>query len=602
MNTNAILQSAVKNEAAYPVSDYFTEQGAALATDRIERIRSNWRFYLGDQAKFDDPRPDGSSNVMYNYVRCIIDKSIRWLANPKWSITALPGNERTAEFYETIWQRNQKRLLFRQMAIQGGISGDSYVWVGVNKSKKSGEKGADTDVLRLRSLNSANVHPVIDPMDPTRMLYCVIQYPVHLRQKDMFRGTNIKDPAGTFPLAVYTQVILPDVIYEYVNDTLVGQTANVGFVNIVHVPNLVMGGASFGRDEANDLKKINLSINHVATDLKQIVSYYASPLTLVYGVGLGDIARQKNTVWSNIPVESRIESLEQKADLAGSLMVMEGLVQQMHELGNTPRGSLSSEQVVSNVSEAALRVFFMPLLEVLEEKYDTYGDGVNRINKMIGAFVEKWDFDLKKIAGKRVNPLLTSETFVKFSSPIPKDATELINAVTMKVKARLQSRASALRDLGTENPENEALEIISDIAEEMYETYQSGQAALGVPVSYSGVAVGSLGKLSGAKKELEDIAKLIQSTESVETLVDTYQQSLVAAGVEIPSPETGGETSQPSPTGETPPNPEGEGEAPQKSVAGKVLEVLQQLDQTTQNLTAEEKSRIVTMVRHKLER
>jgi len=587
------LTQALKSEAAFPVSDYFTVQGSKLATNRMVRIRNNWKFYLGDHERFDNTRKSGAQNILYNYVRCVVDKSVRWLANPPWRIVSAPGNERLAEFYETIWAKNQKRLLFRDIAIQGAVSGDAFVWVGVTEER--GEGGKLVKKLRLKVLNSTNTHPVIDPDDPTRMLYCVVQYPIYLGQGRQYRGQVVADPLDRRDnMALYTAIITPNQVYEYINDSLVEEKLGVGFVPIAHIPNLMMGGASFGRDEVNDLKQINLSINSVATDLKEIVNYYASPITVAYGVTMGDVARGAGMIWSGLPSpqEARIESLEQKADLNGSLAVLDGLVQQMHELSNIPRGSLASDQAITNVSEAALRVFFMPLLEVLEEKYDTYGEGVNRINKMVARVIRReFKIDVASLVGAEVNPVLALETRGEFMSPIPKDTRELMQAVSEKLQNKLISRADALRKLGEAHPEYAAMEILSDMAEDLFLSYQRGRASMGIPVSFSALALGSLGKMSGAKKELAEIENLVQTSDRTESLVDLHQRQMVQAEV---SPDQPSEPSDPDNLAPATPN---------RDMAGKIADSLQQIEEVldTSTLADAERQKILTLIRQRIE-
>jgi len=525
-NRDLLFQNALDENGAYPVSNYFTPQAASLATARIHRVRENWDFYLGRQKEFHKMDPDREKRkTIHNYVRAIVNKSVRWVSNPAWRIVSQTGNEALAELFEGVWKRNQKELLLHHIAMQSSITGDAFVWVGLTGPKEN-------QTLRIRALDSGQVHVVLNPEDTTQIVTAVIQYPIVLSTKSA-SAKKVKDRAKKFPQALFTMVVTRSRIEEYINDTKIADYPGLGYIPLVHIPNLLMGGSGLGQDEVTPVKSLNLSVNEVSTNLKTIIDYYAEPITLVYGHVLADIARGSGQIWSGLSQDARVESLEQKADLQGAATVLDGLTRSLHETSNIPLGSLSSEHPITNVSEAALRVYFMPLMEVIEEKQQILSDGVNRINKKILTICHKsLNVEiLDTLEQNDENPLLRAETRAQFTSPIPKDVDEHITAIERKLRMKIMSQSQALRETNTDNFQQVAMDILSDMALEMYTQYQSGQAAMGNPTSYAGLAVGSLGKMSGAKKELESINKLLDNTEDAELLVDLLDRKTSESSV-----------------------------------------------------------------------
>ncbi len=504
-----MLRDALEGKALFPVNELYSQEGLEMSRARMARIRDNWQFFLNHHRSQDVPEK-GERALVRNLTRAMVNKSRRWLTNPGWKIVSHDGNEGLVDFYESIWKANRKETLFTRMGLQGAISGDVFVWVGV---KRKGER----DYLCLRCLDSMHCHPVFDPSDPDRMIQLLYQRPVLVSES---MKSFVPD---TYPWAVQSTVITESETFLYYNEKEVQREDNLlGFVNVVHIPNTPCSASSFGQDEVSVIKDLNLTTNEVLSNLNSIVSYYAAPLTLMFGHTLGDIQRSGKQVWSGLKTDARVESLEQNADLAGAMTVADSMVEGMHEVSNVPAGSLTSRHSLSNVSEAALRVYFMPMLELLTEKHSTYGAGISAINEMIRRVCKHYPpyADPDELA-KHDDPFCRFETWVDWNSPIPKDKQDEANEFNMRIANRTISRAEVIRRTAEDaDPRRLAKEILQDMAQDMYTDQQRGMGALGVPVSYAGLAVGSLGDLSKERFNLDELSKTMQNLGLLESLLD----------------------------------------------------------------------------------
>lgn len=445
-----------------PLRDYMPEEILELTNNRINRIHRNWRYYLGKQ--FDQTNDDGQEKVVINYSKKFVDKSNAflfgkgWLVSVPWAETDAKAARTVVDELDRVWKENKKDILSNEMGQQGGVTGDVFVQVTyVDKIPDPKNKGEFLELtkkderrgVKLSIVNSLYAHPIYDSTDKRKLKAVIIQFPV-------FEPIIVDGNKQGKKVHVFTQLVTDEEVVEWMDKIETNRMKNVlGEINIVHIPNTVISGATFGFADIDGFVALQDHFNTKNTDVSDIIDYHAGPITILYGVRASELQKGANRVWSGFPKDAKVENLELQGDLKASQDFIKSVKTYMHELAGIPEFTLGKELAISNTSAVALHTLYMPLIELTNTKRATYGDGIERINRLILKYLEiKEDLVLPNERGKY-------RTEIKFADPLPKDRLIELNMISMELDKRLESRKGALMRLGYD-PDKKMAEILND--------------------------------------------------------------------------------------------------------------------------------------------
>ena len=127
---------------------------------------------------------------------------------------------------------------------------------------------------------------------------------------------------------------------------------------------------------------LNDSVNKVASDIKQILRYHASPRTIGKGVSAKDVETTSIDSFFTIPKEADVFNLEMQSDLVSSLRFYEMLREAHAAEMRVVRvgGGLDTYKGITNFG---LRIAFMAMLTQNEQLHRNYDKGILGITRRL---------------------------------------------------------------------------------------------------------------------------------------------------------------------------------------------------------------------------
>jgi hypothetical protein len=434
---------------------------------RLTRYANSWAFYLGHHWAF--KREAGEPAVTINYVGALS----RYLNNFCFGRGVQFG---VAEKYEhivpalldRIWNvDNEKQSVLYQMAENGGVSGDCFVKVAYEAPWINSVGTYHPGRVRLLPLNSAQCFPEYHPHDRDRLLRLKIKY--------KFWGTSLE---GTRQVYTYTEIITDEWIEEYVNDELLDARANpLGTIPVIHIPNVPVSGSPWGLSDIVDLIPLNREFNEQATNISDIISYHAAPVTIVTGAKVSNLEKGPKKIWGGLPKDASVFNLENGVDLQWPIEYLNFLKRSMHELSGVPESALGQMQPISNTSGVALAIMYLPTVQKSKIKHEQYGFGIKRINSLAlqTLFIYEPDTLLYNpdsegiITDPETQPLILDsadpqiyQVTCEWPQPLPVDVLVKLNEIQAKMALGLESRRGALRELGEEFVDEKLEELYNE--------------------------------------------------------------------------------------------------------------------------------------------
>jgi hypothetical protein len=295
---------------------------------------------------------------------------------------------------------------------------------------------------------------------------------------------------GTRQVFTYVELMTDEMIEEYINDELIDARPNpLGEIPVAYCPNQVVASSPWGLSDVQDIIPLNREYNEKATEISDIINYYAAPVTVITGAKASGLERGPNKVWAVPSKDAKIENLELNLNFAGPLGYMELIKQAMHEITGVPVSALGQMQPISNTSGTALTVQYQPLMLKHERKQTIYSGMFEHVNALIvkHSFLFRPEtcaynplvatVPPKPNQYEELNPLdpASFRTYVDWPSPMPMDVLVKINEIQAKMAMGLESKLGALRELGTQFPEQKMREIFEELLED---TKQQGALTL----------------------------------------------------------------------------------------------------------------------------
>ncbi|MBD0734052.1 hypothetical protein BGM09_01075 [Streptomyces sp. CBMA29] len=433
----------------------------------MTRYANAFAFYLGHHWAY--KREAGEPAVTINYVGALsrylnnfcFGRGVQFAVEEKYEHI-------TPSLLDRIWNTdNDKQTVLWQMAENGGVTGDSFVKVAYEGPWVDSINVYHPGRVRILPLNSAQVFPEYHPHDRDRLLRVKIRY--------KFWGTSLE---GTRQVYTYTEIITDSWIEEYVNDELLDARENpAGEIPVVHIPNVSVSGSPWGLSDITDLIPLNREFNEQATNISDIISYHAAPVTIITGAKASNLEKGPRKIWGGLPKDSQVFNLENGVDLQWPIEYLNFLKRSMHEISGVPESALGQMQPISNTSGVALAIMYLPVVQKSKVKHQQYGKGLRKINELAlkTLFIYEplamlYNPDSEGIVtDPETQPLVLDfadpavyQVSCEWPQPLPVDVLVKLNELQAKMALGLESRRGALRELGVEFVDEKMQEIFDE--------------------------------------------------------------------------------------------------------------------------------------------
>lgn len=419
-------------------------------------------------------REFGESQLTFNYVAAFSNYISDFCFNRSvFFKTAKQYEHIVPALLNRVWEvDNNKANVLAEIAQQGGVSGDAFVKVAYEPEWTDSAGNYHPGRVRVLPLNSSHCFPEWHPHDAGRL--------IRFKMKYRFFTTSLE---GTRMVMTYTELITDDVIQEFVDDQLIDERPNpLGRIPVVHIPNTKISGSPWGLSDVEGIISLNREFNEKATEISEIISYHAAPITIIKGAKFQNMQKSARNVWAGIPPEGDVYNLENGVDLTQPLAYLELLKRGMHEQTGVPETALGQMQPISNTSGVALSIQMMPMMQTYARKKRTYAQGLVEINDLIlrtiflfEPFSQVYDPSTDGIIQDGqptvIDPRdpLVYQTECSWPPPLPVDTLIKLNEIQMKFVLGLESKRGALRDLSEEFPDEKMAEIFDELKQDAIE-------------------------------------------------------------------------------------------------------------------------------------
>jgi hypothetical protein len=310
--------------------------------------------------------PDDSVNLAW--ARLIVDKGANWLFGRDISLELTPGlrSERAEEWLKRAWPMEQRMLQLLKLATNGGIAGHAFAKIVM-----------EGEFPRLVIIDPLTVTPTFSPDDIETVVRYKIQYPAvdpATGKPITFTQVHAKNDGGTWTITDTTEDERGRVFsrreYEWPFE----------FAQIVECQNLPAPNEYWGEPDLNiEILDLIDSAEEIATHTNKMVRIYANPVLWVAGLGIEDPSQGLDITPGGVVVlpdpEMRLNVVEPKADIKGSLELYATMINDLHAFSQIPKIATDATQgsQIGRASGSAMRYHYTPLIERTETKRRTYG-------------------------------------------------------------------------------------------------------------------------------------------------------------------------------------------------------------------------------------
>lgn len=185
---------------------------------------------------------------------------------------------------------------------------------------------------------------------------------------------------------------------------------------------------------------LNDSVNKVASDVKQILRYHASPRTIGKGVAAASIETTSIDSFFTVPKDAEVFNLEMQSDLVSSLRFFD-LLREAHAAEMRVVRLNGGVEAYRNLTNLGLKVAFMPMLAQNEQLHRNYDAGIIGLTRR-----------LLMLGGQNPNVPLR----VQWPRPLPISEVEETQLVQTQRDLGVISKQSAASRLGLSWPIEQA--------------------------------------------------------------------------------------------------------------------------------------------------
>lgn len=463
-------------------SHYYDEFWKESMRDRRFQYQRYYRFYLGEH--WDQPMTDGELKPVRNFCESVVNRTVDFfMGREPFTFVAQGENGDMAEYFNMIWEDSNKELLTMKLAKNMCTFGDAYVMVMIVNSELPRSEWR----FRLMSIDPMYCYPKWRSDGSQELESILIQFP----WKNDSTSENL----------MYSMYITDEKFKVYHGETLVKTEVNTfGKVPVVHIPNEHVPGKNFGMSDLEQVIPLNEEFNDHSFSVKKIIKYHAEPTTLIYGIRASALEKSANQIWSNLPMESKVENLELKADLKPIYNYLEQIENAIYRTSGVPKLAFEVDRGISNASGISLEIIFQPLIDKVRRKRIQFEAAAKRINHLVLLGLRNI-FEVSTLSMDDIQSLL-GEVKVKFHSALPRDTVAELDAAAKRLQMGITSVAYEIRrNVKADNPSQLISELLADRIYKLNLKLEEIRALGGVPANPSVVTTDSLGLM-------EDVAKL----------------------------------------------------------------------------------------------
>jgi hypothetical protein len=422
---------------------------------RKARYKKYWYYYLGYQ--WGDTTIRGDIELTFNYCRAVVDilvfgKGVRYEV-----IGNISDEEKNQilKIVNNVLEKNNFFAKLIEMATICSVCGDVFVRVWFEDGK-----------VKLTVFDPTYIFPYWD--SAYNLTKVIVQFSLYEEKKD---GSTEEIP--------YEEVWTKDFIRIKKGDEENTYDNPYGEVPFVHIKNYPLPNSFWGVSDIEPIMDLNVEVNKNLTGFAQMLDYHRSPILVVRGAKAEGLVVGPNQIWQlpkdadvdylTIPVPDRV------------LDFVSLLVQAIHDFSGVPEFAFSSRGIPTNTSAASLQLQFAPLFRSRDLKILTYTEGLKKLLRLVVILSDlKYrllDFDFK----------------IEFPYPLPADEGEELSILRQKIDLGIESRCKILVEKGIAKNEEEAKELLTDLALEgrLFNPYLPPESVL------------SISQLLGTKKETE---------------------------------------------------------------------------------------------------
>lgn len=495
---------------------FFSNYDASSIPVKLSVYRDYMKAYTGEH--FYKSEED---EVVYNMCRSHAHQSNDWLFGKSWKVKAIPGNEVLAKLVDEVWEANQRDIICYLMGHNASITGDGYLHVTVDSSNTA--KTFDPSDISINWVQAPYVHPIFDPFDSTKMMSCLLQYPVNA----MKVGTDLVlySPSlldhGDPVKAVYSLYYTKDRVVEYLDDRVISDKDNTfNEVPVYHCQNILNSRHWMGESDLADVWEVNRHMDRTMNKIQEIVNYNADPTTVVIGANPENLVRASNKVWAIQNPNAKVMNLEAGSKMGGAGEHIDRLMNMYSHVGSSPKAVRGDINSLSNIKAAAIEMLYLPKVQITRRKQISYGVAINKVSSLIARLLVANKTSLKRLVSNKEQ---IDRFGIKWGDPLPRDEREILDNIISKLKNGLMSQAEALRKLGTEDLETAALEISADKRESILNKKAESVASKGGEPNTLSVHTGSVSMILPDEAVEEDLKIALQAARKLSNKTDVTE-------------------------------------------------------------------------------
>jgi hypothetical protein len=442
---------------------------------RLQAYRKYWLYYLGQHWSY--ARDEGEAQVTFNYSRRLVDLHTNFTFKKGFKVTVPDDpttdtnekNERdfVRKMLQETWRKNDMKTWCLQLGQMGGVTGDAFIRVSWDDTVPLEEPFARANIIPSHFC-FPDVGTGIAGDDISQLRRMLIMLPMTEEvQIEMLaaRGFSQMNRSPTTHRVVFlmeewtnpvldpiTKAVLKPAMFRlWRGRDLIEERENpIGVIPVVHISNYPLAGEYYGISDLSDILDLNRELNEKATDISDIINYHGSPITIVEGAKLKDLEKGVNRVWA-IPEGASVKNLALEGDLAAANKYYDTLKDTALEMSSTPPQALGQMQNVSNTSGVAMYLQYLPLLEKRDVKTETYGSGIEKVNRLIIRVNEladpEFSAELSMLSGNKYR------NEVVFPDPMPQDERRQLEISREKLEMGLSNKRKELEAMGKSQAE-----------------------------------------------------------------------------------------------------------------------------------------------------
>ncbi|MEJ7838638.1 MAG: phage portal protein [Thermomicrobiales bacterium] len=438
-------------DASWPADTLTSEDRA-----RFNRYRHASDFASGMQ--WNERQRRGESRLTFNYAQTLLRKSASYVFPAPVSFSISPVSSDAAatsaaaeaeHWLNSVAARLDLAQLDLAMASEIATLGDGVAKVTWD---------ATTTQPRVTSVDPASIAVRCHADDPRHLLQVTHLYGVHASELGhLFPDLSI-------PVISLTNAAIP--VAEIWTDRrwqvlIAGQTAletdnPYGWIPYVFAANNPMSHGFWGRSDLIELEDVCIEINRRTTILSRVLELSGAPIAVLENVdGSDGISVGPGAKWE-LPEGAKAYLLDLLQGGGAHLHIeyIDLLFRILHDLSETPRTAFGDSG--RDLSGAALEVEIQPLVQKVGRQRRMWEGVFARRNRMLLDLEER--FGTTPIAGYR-------ESTTIWPAVLPSDTDVAVRNAVARVGAGIQSRRSAIADLGHLDPDRELQRILDETSD-----------------------------------------------------------------------------------------------------------------------------------------